>query len=114
MLAGEHHARRSDGQTLYFRTYPTHGLASQVVGYSTQSRSRTGIERAENSYLTGSNADLGTILDTVGDRLKGTTIKGNSLVLTIHAGRPVARREPARAASAAPPSCSTRRPAPST
>ena len=45
-------ARRSDGQTLYFRTYPTDGLASQVVGYSTQSRSRTGVERAENSYLT--------------------------------------------------------------
>ena len=57
-----------------------------MVGYSTQSRSRTGIERTENSYLTGSNADLGTILDTVGDRLKGTTIKGNDLVLTIRPG----------------------------
>ena len=51
---------------------------------------------AENSYLTASNADLGTILGTVGSRLKGTTIKGNSLVLTIHAGRAEARREPAR------------------
>ncbi len=78
--------KKIGGQTLYFRTYPSRGLASQVIGYSTQSRSRAGIERAENSYLTASNADLGTILDTVGDRLKGTTIKGNSLVLTIHAG----------------------------
>ena len=41
------------GQTLYFRTYPNGGLASQIVGYSTQSRSRAGLERAENSYLTG-------------------------------------------------------------
>ena len=46
----------------------------------------------ENSYLTASNADLGTILDTLGDRLKGTTIKGNGLELTIRPGRAVARR----------------------
>ena len=26
------------------------------------------------------------MLDTVGDKLKGTTIKGNSVVTTIHAG----------------------------
>jgi peptidoglycan glycosyltransferase len=75
--------KKISGETLYFRTYPSHKLASQVVGYSTQSRSRTGLERTENSYLTGSNADIGTLLDTVGDRLKGTTIKGNSIVLTI-------------------------------
>ena len=78
--------KKIGGQTLFFRRYPTNGLASQVVGYSTQSRSRTGVEQAENSYLTASNADIGTILGTVGSRLKGTTIKGNSLVLTIHAG----------------------------
>jgi penicillin-binding protein A len=81
--------KKVNGQTLYFRRYPTHGLASQVVGYSTQSRSRAGLERSENSYLTGSNADLSTIFDNVGDRIKGTTIKGNSLELTI---RPVAQR----------------------
>ena len=75
--------RKIAGQTLYFRTYPTGGLAAQVVGYSTQSRSRAGLERTENSYLTGSNANLGTLLNTIGDRLKGTTIKGNSLVLTL-------------------------------
>lgn len=76
--------RKINGQTLYFRTYPSQGLASQVIGYSTQSRSRAGLERQENSYLTGSNANLGTLLDTLGARLKGTTIKGNSLVLTLN------------------------------
>ena len=78
--------KKVNGQTLYFRTYPTHGLASQIVGYSTQSRARSGLEQSQNSYLTGSNADLSTIFDTVGDRLKGTTIKGNSLELTIRPG----------------------------
>jgi len=41
--------RKVGGQTLYYRVYPTHGFASQAVGYSTQSRSRAGIEREENS-----------------------------------------------------------------
>jgi peptidoglycan glycosyltransferase len=78
--------RKLNGQTLYFRTYPTKGLASQVVGYSTQSRARSGIEQSQNSYLTASNADLSTIFDTVGDRIKGTTVKGNSLELTLRPG----------------------------
>jgi peptidoglycan glycosyltransferase len=73
------------GQTFYFRRYPTDGLASQVVGYSTQGRSRAGIERQENGYLTASNANLGTILDKLGDKLRGATVTGNNLVLTIHA-----------------------------
>ena len=106
--------KKVKGQTLYFRTYPTNGFASQAIGYSTQSRARAGLERAENSYLTGSNKNLGTILDTLGDRLKGTTITGNDLVAEPErAGR---SRSPSRCstASAAPPSCSTRRPARST
>jgi penicillin-binding protein A len=76
--------KKVGGQTLYFRTYPTNGFASQVIGYSTQSRSRAGLEESENDYLTGSNKDLGTFLDTLGDKLKGTTIQGNSLVLTLN------------------------------
>jgi penicillin-binding protein A len=75
--------RKKAGQTLYFRTYPTHGFASQVIGYSTQSRSRAGIERQENSYLTASNKNVRTILDTLADRLRGATITGNNLVLTL-------------------------------
>ncbi|HZQ66488.1 MAG TPA: penicillin-binding transpeptidase domain-containing protein [Gaiellaceae bacterium] len=78
--------RKRAGQTLYFRVYPTHGFASQTVGYSTQSRSRAGIEREENSYLTASNKTLGTIFDTLGDRLRGATITGNNLVLTLRVG----------------------------
>src|SRR5206468_1405271 len=65
--------RKAGGQTLYFRVYPTHGFASQAVGYSTQSRSRAGVEREENAYLTASNKSLGTIFDTLGDRLRRAT-----------------------------------------
>jgi peptidoglycan glycosyltransferase len=75
--------RKSGGQTLYYRRYPTHGLASQTVGYSTVGRSRAGIERQENSYLTSSNANLSTIFDKLSDTLKGTTVTGNNLVLNI-------------------------------
>jgi peptidoglycan glycosyltransferase len=76
-------AKKVGGQTLYFRRYPTHGLASQVVGYSTQGRSRAGIEREENAYLTASNANLGTIFEKIADSVKGTTVKGNNLVLNL-------------------------------
>jgi len=76
--------KKTSDQTLYFRRYPTHGLASQVVGYSTQGRSRAGLERSQNAYLTASNANLGTIFDKLGDKLKGATVTGNNLVLNIH------------------------------
>jgi penicillin-binding protein A len=84
LLAGNRR-RTAGGQTLYFRTYPTHGFAAQTIGYATQSRSRVGLEREENSYLTASNKDLGTIFDTLGDKLKGSTVTGNDLVLTLKA-----------------------------
>ena len=49
-----------------------------------QSRFRTGLERSMNDYLTGANANLSTVLDTTLDRLKGGTIEGNDLVLTLN------------------------------
>ena len=71
------------GQTLYFRRYPTGPLFSAAVGYSTQSRNQTGVERAYNDFLTGSNANLDTVFNTAIDKLKGTTITGNNLILTL-------------------------------
>ena len=74
---------KAGGRTLYFREYPNAGLAAHVHGYSTQSRFRTGLERSMNDYLTGSNANLSTVLDTTVDKLTGATIKGNDLFLTL-------------------------------
>jgi len=76
---------REGGKTLYFRRYPAATLAPHVVGYSTQSRSRAGLERSQNDYLTASNANLSTVFDTTIDKLKGATIVGNDLVLTLNA-----------------------------
>jgi len=76
--------RKVDGQTLYYRVYPTHGFASQTIGYATQSYGRAGIERQEDAYLTASDENIGTILDTLGARLRGTTITGNNLVLNLN------------------------------
>lgn len=76
--------KKAGGQTLYFRTYPTRGFASQVVGYSTQGRSRAGIERQENAYLTAANANLGTLWSKLSDSVKGTTVQGNNLILNLN------------------------------
>jgi penicillin-binding protein A len=82
-------AEKVGGRTLYFREYPQRRLAAHIHGYSTQSRFRTGLERSMNDYLTGQNANLSTVLDTTLDRLKGATIEGNDLVLTL---KPKAQR----------------------
>jgi penicillin-binding protein A len=77
--------RTVNGQTLYFRRYPTRGLAAHVVGYSTQVRSRAGLEQSMNDFLTGSNANLSTVVDTNRRRLLGRHIVGNDLILTLNA-----------------------------
>ena len=84
-LLATNRARRVNGQTLYFRHYPTRGLASHVVGYSTQVRSRSGLEKSMNDFLTGSNANLSTVIDTNVDKLLGRHIVGNDLILTLNA-----------------------------
>jgi peptidoglycan glycosyltransferase len=77
--------RKVQGRTWYLRVYPRKGLAAQTVGYSTIARSRAGLEKSLNDYLTGSNSNLSTVLDRVADRVRGLTQRGNSLVLTIDA-----------------------------
>jgi penicillin-binding protein A len=89
ILATNRKKRTKSGQTVYFRRYPKAGLFANVVGYSTLSRSRTGLEASENDYLTGSNTNLKTILDKTLTQLRGATIKGNDLWLTV---RPRAQR----------------------
>jgi penicillin-binding protein A len=78
--------KKVDGKDLFFRRYPQHGLAAHIVGYSTAVRSRAGLEASENDFLTGSNTNLSTVLDTTLDKLKGATIRGNDLHLTLRPG----------------------------
>jgi peptidoglycan glycosyltransferase len=86
--------RRISGKTLYFRRYPHGRLAPHLVGYATQYRARAGLERSLNDYLTGANTQLGTLLETTFDRLRGGTIEGNDVVLTL---RPTAQLTALRA-----------------
>jgi penicillin-binding protein A len=76
--------RKVAGRTLYFRRYPQGKLTAHIVGYSTAERSRAGLERSMNDYLTASNSNLSTVLDRTLDRLKGGTVTGNDLRLTMN------------------------------
>jgi peptidoglycan glycosyltransferase len=78
--------RDVDGRTLFFRRYPFGPLAAHVVGYSTAGRSRTGLERSLNDYLTASNADLRTAVDRALDELRGKPIEGNDVVTSLDLG----------------------------
>jgi peptidoglycan glycosyltransferase len=83
VLLAANEKRKVGGQTYYFRVYPNGYLAPHVVGYSTQSRSRAGLERSENDYLTGANGNLSSVAQRELDKLKGVTLKGNDLLLSI-------------------------------
>jgi peptidoglycan glycosyltransferase len=76
-------SRVSGSRRLYFRRYPQGALAAHVVGYSTVGKSRTGLERSLNDYLTGANANLSTLVDSALDELRGKTVVGNDVVLNL-------------------------------
>ncbi len=78
--------KKVGGQKLYLRRYPQGSLFAHLVGYSTQSRSRAGLEASLNDYLTGANANLDTVLKTTLDKIRGATIKGNDVWLTVKPG----------------------------
>jgi penicillin-binding protein A len=75
--------KKVDNRTLFFRRYPQGELAAHLVGYSTVGRSRTGLERSLNDYLTAANANLSTLVDKALDDLKGDTVQGNDVVTTL-------------------------------
>jgi peptidoglycan glycosyltransferase len=77
--------RQVRGKTFYFRRYPQGPLFAHIVGYSTQARSRAGLERSLNDYLTASNANLSTVVDRTLDRISGATIEGNDVILSLNA-----------------------------
>jgi len=84
-LLAANRRRRVQGRTWYLRRYPAKELVAQTIGYSTLSRSRSGLEESLNDFLTGSNSDLHTVLRRTLDRLEGLTQRGNDVVTTIDA-----------------------------
>jgi peptidoglycan glycosyltransferase len=82
-LLAANRKQKVGGQTLFFRRYPHGALTAHVVGYSTTSRARTGLESSLNDFLTASNARLSTIVDNSLAQLRGRPIKGNNVHLTL-------------------------------
>jgi len=83
ILADVRRRKLKDGRVWYVRRYPQGTLAAHAVGYSTIERSRTGLEETLNDFLTGSNANLHTVVDRTLDRLRGLTQTGNDVVTTL-------------------------------
>jgi penicillin-binding protein A len=83
LLAGRRKRTLRDGRVWWIRRYPQDELTAQVVGYSTIERARTGLEESLNDFLTGSNANLSTVVDRTFDKLRGLTQEGNDVVTTL-------------------------------
>ncbi len=76
-------AVRRGGRTLYFRRYPQGRLAAHVVGYSTVSRARAGLEKSLNGVLTGTEGDLANLVERQLDDLRNEPIVGDTVVTTL-------------------------------
>ena len=73
-----------DGRTVYARRYPEGGLAAQLVGYSSLTAGRAGLEQSLDPELTGATEDLAGLRNAF-DRLKGDTVRGDDVVLHLNA-----------------------------
>jgi peptidoglycan glycosyltransferase len=72
-----------NGRKLYFRRYPQGKLAAHVVGYSTVSRARAGLEKSLNGVLTGTERNLGGLVERQLDEARGKPIVGDTVVTTL-------------------------------
>jgi peptidoglycan glycosyltransferase len=82
-VLARNHPVRQDGLTLYIRRYPYGPLFAHAVGYNTVGDGRTGLELAENPYLTASNSDLATVISNLGSTLRGETVTGDNVVTSL-------------------------------
>jgi peptidoglycan glycosyltransferase len=71
------------GKTFYFRKYPQGRFAAHVVGYSTASRSRAGLEKSLNGILTGTERRLSDLVEQQLNDLRGRPIVGDTVVTTL-------------------------------
>jgi len=74
---------KRSGKTYYLRRYPQGALTAAVVGYSTISRSRAGLEKSMNGDLTGTDRALSDLVDQQLDELSGKPIVGDTVVTTL-------------------------------
>lgn len=82
-VVARNRAEKRRDKTFYFRRYPQGRLAAHVVGYSTISRSRAGLEKSMNGTLTGTDRALSDLVEQQLDELKGTPIVGDTITTTL-------------------------------
>ena len=109
--SGDEREQKVGGRTLYFRRYP-HGRPRRRTSSATRRRRAPapGSSARCNDYLTGSNANLSTLLESTLDKLKGVDGRpGNDLVLTLNLQRAAGGARRRSRGAAAPSSRSTPR-----
>jgi peptidoglycan glycosyltransferase len=82
-LAINHAATTTDGRHVYERRYPTKKMFAHVVGYSSATDGRAGVERSANDYLIGAHTDLGDALANQLHSLAGGEIHGDDVQLSL-------------------------------
>jgi peptidoglycan glycosyltransferase len=83
VLARNRAEKQKGGTSYYLRRYPQGALTAAVVGYSTISRSRAGLEKSLNGELTGTDRALSDLVDQQLDELSGKPIVGDTVVTTL-------------------------------
>lgn len=73
----------SDGRHVYERRYPTNKMFAHVVGYSSATDGRAGVERSANDYLVGAHTDLGGALSSELHSLAGGEVVGDDVQLSL-------------------------------
>jgi len=73
-----------DGREVFLRRYPQGGLAAQYVGYSSLLAGRAGLEQSLDPELAGTTGDLAGIRNAF-DRMRGSTVRGDDVVLALRA-----------------------------
>jgi peptidoglycan glycosyltransferase len=82
-LAVNRAATTVDGRRVYERRYPTRKMFAHIVGYSSATDGRAGVERSANDYLVGAHTDLGGALQSELHSLAGGAVVGDDVQLSL-------------------------------
>jgi penicillin-binding protein A len=82
-LAVNHASTTADGRHVYERRYPTNKMFAHVVGYSSATDGRAGVEQSANDYLVGAHTDLGGALENQLHSLAGGEIQGDNVQISL-------------------------------
>ncbi len=82
-LAVNRAATTADGRHVYERRYPTRKMFAHLVGYSSATDGRAGVERSANDYLVGAHTDLGGALESELHSLAGGAVTGDDVQLSL-------------------------------